>query len=100
VGLGVGDFTVGRTTLKAASSKMVKHEKACSDNQNIFIPFAFDTFGFLAPEAVDLLKRIQNVMHNNVMSPMSMNVVFQRLGFAIQKGLAAQLVACVPFIHV
>jgi hypothetical protein len=39
-------------------------------------------------------------MHNNVMSPMSMNVVFQRLGFAIQKGLAAQLVACVPFIHV
>jgi hypothetical protein len=29
-----------------------------------------------------------------------MNVVFQRLGFAIQKGLAAQLVARLPFIHV
>ncbi|KAK2397766.1 hypothetical protein QL285_059309 [Trifolium repens] len=79
---------------------MVKHEKACSDNQHVFIPFGFDTFGFLAPEAVDLLKRIQKVMHSNVMSPRSMNVVFQRLGFTIQKGLAAQLVVRLPFIHV
>jgi hypothetical protein len=29
-----------------------------------------------------------------------MNVVFQRLDFAIQKGSAAQLVAGLPFIHV
>jgi hypothetical protein len=29
-----------------------------------------------------------------------MNVVFQRLGFAIQKGLAAQLVVHLSFIHV
>jgi hypothetical protein len=29
-----------------------------------------------------------------------MNVVFQKLDFAIQKGLAAQLVASLPFIHV
>jgi hypothetical protein len=83
VGLGVGDFTVGRAALKAASSKMTKHEKACSDNQHVFIPFAFDTFGFLAPEAVNLLKKIQKVMHSNVVSHKSMNVVFQRLGFAI-----------------
>ncbi|KAK2385232.1 Pleckstrin proteiny (PH) domain-containing protein [Trifolium repens] len=69
VGLRVEDFTVRRTTLKAASSKMVKYEKACSDNQHVFISFAFDTFGFLTPEAVDLLKRIQKVMHSNVMSP-------------------------------
>ncbi|KAK2372319.1 hypothetical protein QL285_073465 [Trifolium repens] len=100
VELGVGDFTVGREALKAASSKMVKHEKTCSDNQHVFIPFAFDTFGFLAPDAVDLLKMVQKVMHSNVMSPRSMNVVFQRLSFVIQKGLAAQLVARLPFIHV
>jgi hypothetical protein len=30
VGLEVGDFIVGRATLKATSSKMAKHEKACS----------------------------------------------------------------------
>jgi hypothetical protein len=29
-----------------------------------------------------------------------MNVVFQRLGFVIQKGLAAQLVARLPFVQV
>jgi hypothetical protein len=39
-------------------------------------------------------------MHSNVMSPRSMNVVFQRLGFTIQKSLAVQLVVRLPFIHV
>ncbi|PNX94523.1 ATPase family aaa domain-containing protein [Trifolium pratense] len=57
-------------------------------------------FGFLAPEAVDLLGRVQKVMHSNIVSPRSMNVVFRRIGFAIQKGLAAQLVARLPSIHV
>ncbi|GAU39704.1 hypothetical protein TSUD_274980 [Trifolium subterraneum] len=55
--------------LKAASNKVAKHERACSDNQHAFIPFAFDTFGFLAPDAVNILQRIQRVMHNNVVSP-------------------------------
>jgi uncharacterized membrane protein YadS len=65
-----------------------------------FIPFAFETFDFLAPEAVNLLKRIQKVLHSNIMSPKSMNVVFQRLGFTIQKGLAAQLVVCLFYSYV
>jgi len=100
VGLGVRPFTVGQAALKAASSKVAKHEKTCSDNQDAFISFAFDTFGFLALEAVDLLHRVQKVMHNNVLSSRSMNVVFTRIGFAIQKGLAAQLVARFPSIQV
>ncbi|CAJ2667597.1 unnamed protein product [Trifolium pratense] len=100
VGLKTGDFIVGQEALKAASSKVVKHEKTCSDNQHVFIPFAFDTFGFLAPDVVDLLKRVQRVMHNNVVSPRSMDVVFKRIGFAIQKGLAAQFVVRLPFINV
>ncbi|MCI60704.1 xylem serine proteinase, partial [Trifolium medium] len=60
---------MGRTILKAASSKMGKHEKACSDKQHVFISFAFDTFDFLAPEVIDLMKRVQRVMHSNVVSP-------------------------------
>ena len=79
---------------------MAKHEKACSDNQHAFIPFVFDTFGFLAPETVDLLHRVQKVMHSNVMSSRSMNVVFTMIGFAIQKGLAAQFVVHLPSIQV
>jgi hypothetical protein len=81
VGLGIGNFTVGQTALKAASSKMVKHKKACSDNQYIFILFVFDTFGFIAPEAIDLLKTVQKFMHNNVISSRSMNLSFSKIGF-------------------
>jgi hypothetical protein len=51
IGLGTKTFTVGQADLKAASCKVAKHEKTCSYNQHTFIPFAFDTFGFLAPEA-------------------------------------------------
>nr|GEX45251.1 auxilin-like protein [Tanacetum cinerariifolium] len=53
--------TVGQTALKAASYKVTKHEKACIENQPVFVPFAFDTFGFLAPEAVELLNRVQRL---------------------------------------
>ncbi|KAI3721949.1 hypothetical protein L2E82_32969 [Cichorium intybus] len=96
VNLRSGSFTVGQAALKAAACKVDKHEKACRENQHVFIPFAFDTFGFLASEAVELLNRVQRVMHSTIMSPRSMNFVFKRIGFAIQKGLAAQLVARLP----
>ena len=61
-----------------------------------FIPFAFDTFGFLAPEAVRLLNRVQKVVNSNSASLKVSNYVFSRIGFAIQKGVAAQLVARLP----
>nr|GEY90101.1 hypothetical protein [Tanacetum cinerariifolium]GEY99059.1 hypothetical protein [Tanacetum cinerariifolium] len=84
----------GQAALKAASCKVTKDEKACIENQQVVIPFAFDTFGFLAPEVVDLLRRVQRVMHNNVMTPRFTDVVFIRIAFTIQKGLAKPLVAC------
>nr|GEX39069.1 auxilin-like protein [Tanacetum cinerariifolium] len=62
VGLSVKGFTVGHATLKDASCKMIKHEKACNENQHVFIPFAFDTFGFLAPKAVELLNRFKRAL--------------------------------------
>ncbi|KAL6520866.1 hypothetical protein OROGR_017435 [Orobanche gracilis] len=96
VGLGNEDFTMGQAALQVASCKVIKHEKACIENQHVFIPFAFDTFGFLAPEAVDILNRVQRIMHSNVMTPKSMYVVFKMISFAIQKGVAAQLVARLP----
>jgi hypothetical protein len=62
--------------IKAASSKVAKHEIACSDNQHAFIPFVINTFGFMASDAVNILKRVKRVMHNNVVSPRSLDVVF------------------------
>nr|GEU48387.1 putative reverse transcriptase domain-containing protein [Tanacetum cinerariifolium]GEU48392.1 putative reverse transcriptase domain-containing protein [Tanacetum cinerariifolium] len=79
VGLSSRGFTTGQAALKAASGKVTKHEKACIENQHVFIPFMFDTFGFLALEAVELLIRVQRVMHNNVMTPKFTDVVFKRL---------------------
>ncbi|GJV15438.1 hypothetical protein Tco_1360761 [Tanacetum coccineum] len=96
VGLSGRGFTVGQAALKAVSCKLTKHEKACIENQHVFIPFAFDTFSFLTPEAMELLNRFQQVMNSNVMTLRSTNVVFHRISFAIQKGLAAQLVARFP----
>ncbi|GKB22508.1 hypothetical protein Tco_0861909 [Tanacetum coccineum] len=89
VGLSSRGFIVGQTALKATSCKVTKHEKSCVKNQHVFIPYVFDTFGFLAPEAVELLTRVQRVMNSYVMTPRSINVVFTRIGFAIQKGIAA-----------
>ncbi|MFS8014631.1 hypothetical protein Hanom_Chr15g01346771 [Helianthus anomalus] len=83
---------------KAESKKVDKHAKACADNQHAFVPFAFDTFGSLAPEAIHLLTRVQKVVHSSCSSTGGQGFVFNRLGFAIQKGVAAQLVARLPAI--
>ncbi|GKA41099.1 hypothetical protein Tco_0733692 [Tanacetum coccineum] len=97
-GLSSRGFTAGQAALKATLGKVTKHEKACIENQHVFIPFAFDTFGFLASDGgVELLSRVQRVMHSNVMTPRLTYVVFKRIGFAIQKGLAAHLVARLSF---
>ncbi|KAL7597205.1 hypothetical protein Lser_V15G29104 [Lactuca serriola] len=90
VGLGSGVFTVGQ----AASSKVAKHEKACMENQHTFIPFAFDIFGFLAPEVMELLNRVQWVLHNNVMIPRSIDVVFKRISFVIQLKMGCGSACC------
>lgn len=96
VGLRDTGFVARHAVLKAEARKIAKHEKACVENQHAFIHFAFDTFGSLAPDAVAFLKRVQRVVHSNSSTPKNDNFVFSRIGFAIQKGVAAQLVACLP----
>ncbi|GJT24318.1 hypothetical protein Tco_0894255 [Tanacetum coccineum] len=62
-------FVAGQVALKAKSSKVAKHKKTCLENQHVFIPFAFDTFGFLAPEAEEFLTRVQRVVQSNFSTP-------------------------------
>lgn len=85
VGLGSGVFTVGQAALKNVSCKMAKHKKACVDNQHTFIHFAFDTFGFLATNDMEFLKKAQRVKHSNVMTLRSVDVVFKTISPVIQK---------------
>ena len=91
-------FVTGQAMRKAESKKIEKHAKACEDNQHVFVPLAFDTFGALAPEAIRFLARVQRVVHSNYSTPQGQGFVFSRFGFAIQKGVAAQLVARLPVI--
>ncbi|MFS8020846.1 putative exostosin [Helianthus anomalus] len=88
----------GQAITKAEAAKVAKHEKACIENQHVFVPFAFDTFGALAPDAVRFLKRVQQVVSSKTAHVKGQNFVFSRVGFAIQKGVAAQLVARLPVI--
>jgi 3-hydroxyacyl-CoA dehydrogenase len=63
---------------------MVKHERACSENQHASIPFAFDTVGFLVPKTINkYFKKVRRVMHDNVVSFKSIDIVFKIIGFAI-----------------
>jgi hypothetical protein len=91
-------FTAGQAVMKAEMKKVDKHDKACSENQHVVVPFAFDTFGSLAPEAVRFLDRVRKIVRNNISAPRDHDYVFSRIGFAIQKGVAAQLVARLPTI--
>ena len=52
VGLRSGCFTAENAALKAATCKVAKHENAFIENQHVFVPFTFDTFGVLGPDAV------------------------------------------------
>ncbi|MFS7995524.1 putative deacetylvindoline O-acetyltransferase [Helianthus anomalus] len=89
VGLRDHGFVAGQAITKAEADKVAKHEKACIENQHVFVPFAFDTFGALAPDAVRFLKRVQQVISSNTAHVKGQNFVFSRVGFAIQKRVAA-----------
>jgi len=68
---------------KTGSTKVAKHEQTYIENQHVFLPFAFDTFGFLASDVVEILKRVQRILHGNVVSLKSSDVVFKMISFAI-----------------
>ncbi|KAJ0811416.1 hypothetical protein HanPSC8_Chr17g0750461 [Helianthus annuus] len=93
VGLKENHFVAGRTILKATSGNVAKHENACAENQHVFIPLAFDTFGFFAPEAVGFWTECRG-SSQQFHDAKVQNFIFSRTGFAIKKGRNA---ACSPF---
>jgi hypothetical protein len=92
VGLTTEDFTVGHAIIKLLQAKW-QNIRVCFDNQHMFIiSFVFDTFGFLSSENMNILKRVQRIMHSNVMSSRFLNVVFEKIDFTVNhsKELAAK----------
>jgi len=76
-GIGIRGFYGGTDNSQSCFKHSGKiRDKTCYDNQHVFMPFVFDIFGFLTSDVVDILRRVQKSMHNNVMSHKFMNVVF------------------------
>lgn len=45
----------------------------------------YDALQHLAPQAAELLKKVQNIIHSNVTTLVSMDMVYKKISFAIIK---------------
>lgn len=69
---------------------MVKHDKTYL-TINVIESLTFDTFVFLTPETVHFQQRVQSIIHINVASLKSMNIVLK--GLVLLKGIEGLFVA-------
>ncbi|KAJ0836363.1 hypothetical protein HanRHA438_Chr16g0766111 [Helianthus annuus] len=96
VGLRENGFVAGQAARKAESKKVDKQAKACVENQHVFVPFVFDTFGSLAPEVIHFLTMVQRVIHNNCSASGGQGFVFENVRvYNLERGDGA---ACCPSI--
>lgn len=58
----LGGFQVDQATINVASTRLENQDNPSITNLYCVILFASDTFGFLAPDFDELLKRLQRVI--------------------------------------
>jgi hypothetical protein len=89
-------IVVGDKAKVAETNKIKKHEDACTLSGFGFKPFAMDVFGVLAPRSVSFLKRICNKLMYlyDYPSYVASAIVYRRISFAVQLGVARQFLAC------
>ena len=80
----------------AAQRKRDKYEARCQAIGYGFIPFSFSSFGELEKEVVALLKRIQRFSTTQDIGARAAAHIFTRVGFAIARGVGAQIVSRLP----
>ncbi|GKD67494.1 hypothetical protein Tco_1309602 [Tanacetum coccineum] len=90
---GLTDFFVGRAVVDVAHRKRVKYEEKCGDIRYGFLPFSFSSFRELEKDAVNLLKWIRKFFTTQDIGARVVVYIFNRIGFAIAKGVGAQLVS-------
>ena len=93
---GMIDFRPGRAVIEAAQRKRIKYEAKCVDIGYGFLPFSFSSFGELEKDAVTLLKRIRRFSTTQDIGARAAVHIFNRIGFAIARGVGAQLVSRLP----
>lgn len=69
IGLKVMEFLKLFRQLLLQNLQNLRHKSACTTNQHSFIQFAFDMFGFLAPDTV-LLKKLIAMLRPQVLMSM------------------------------
>ncbi|GKA90921.1 hypothetical protein Tco_0812791 [Tanacetum coccineum] len=90
------DFVPGRAVTEAAQRKRVKYEAKCTDIGYGFLPFSFSSFAELEKDTMNLLKRIRKFSMAQDIGARAAIHIFNRISFAIAKGVAAQIVSRLP----
>ncbi|GKE29131.1 hypothetical protein Tco_1444515, partial [Tanacetum coccineum] len=92
----MADFVLGRAVTDAAHRKRGKYMAKCAAIGYEFLSFSFSSLGELEVDAVTLLKRIQKFSMAQVIGARAAIHIFNRINFAIAKGVGAQIVSRLP----
>ena len=93
---GLSDFVPGRVVAVAAQRKRDKYEAHCKAIGYGFLPFSFSSLGELDKDVVALLKRVQAFARTQDIGARTVAHIYTRLGFAIARGVGAQIVSRLP----
>ncbi|GJR98985.1 hypothetical protein Tco_0271159 [Tanacetum coccineum] len=90
---GMVDFTPDRAVIDAAQRKPVKYEAKCVTIGYGFLLFSFSSLGELEEDTVTLLKRVRKFFIAQYIRERAVVHIFNRIGFAVAKGVRAQIVS-------
>ncbi|KAL5708293.1 hypothetical protein ACHQM5_019103 [Ranunculus cassubicifolius] len=95
-GSGVCSFVPGIAITNAVAKKRKKYESKCALSGYSFSTFAFTTFGELGADALVFLSRVTQAAQSLATSSKVGAFIYHRIGFALNKGVGAQLVVRLP----
>ncbi|GKD40351.1 hypothetical protein Tco_1260558 [Tanacetum coccineum] len=93
---GMADFVLGRAVIDVVQRKSGKYMAKCAAIGYDFLPFSFSSLGELEADAVTLLKRIRKFSMAQDIGARAAVHIFNRISFAIAKGVGAQIVSRLP----
>nr|GEX17168.1 hypothetical protein [Tanacetum cinerariifolium] len=94
---GMADFVPGRGMIDAAQRKRVMYMSKCAAIGYGFLLFSFFSLGELEDDAVTLLNRIRKFFMTQDIEAHVAAYIFNRISFAIAKGVEAQIVSRLLF---
>ncbi|GJR30680.1 hypothetical protein Tco_1106912 [Tanacetum coccineum] len=90
------DFIPSRSVIDAAQRKRGKYMAKCAAIGYGFLPFSFSSLGELEADAVTLLKRTRKFFMTQDIGARVDVHIFNRISFAIAKGVGVQIASRLP----